>query len=58
LCAATASTTADSTAGAQGKTFTFQKLARKKERKKERRRGGPGTHHLVLHLIWLLLWTR
>jgi hypothetical protein len=53
LCAATASTTADSTAGAQGTTFTFQKLARRKERK----RGGPGTHHLV-HLIWLLLWTK
>jgi hypothetical protein len=48
LCAATASTTtADSTAGAQSTTFTFQKLAIKKERKKERKRGAPGTHHLV-----------
>jgi hypothetical protein len=34
LCAATTSTTPDSTTGAQGTTYTFQKLARKKERKK------------------------
>jgi hypothetical protein len=41
LYAATASTTPDSTAGAQGTTYTFQKLARKKERKKEKRAWQP-----------------